>query len=615
MITFFGIIIFIIPFILVRFFKDKTIGFLTIFTSSFLAHLIVALVTQSLKIFNYSTIISIYVAIDAIVLIVFYLKYKASGVGEKSVSSTKMSGKNIFVVIAFAVVFFNLFSVHHNFSGIINSQVGEVKVDKISYSYPYFSDEWVAVSFVNYTILNHSLPIVNPLSASGDENFRNPLVPYFSFLSDIFLFFGLSPLNNFVLVTLLVGLVIVALFFNLLLALKIDKGVSALTILIIPYITNGGNLPGIWFLIPMVVSLAFYLISLIAFAKGDIKLISISSLLCLCLYPPFIVFVLPSLLLMLLLPFLRKNTKDRFKTPAIILFTIFLAFVIVASIAFRGVPIDQITGALRYYLLRSNLVGGILSFPIWVVLPSFVLPVAFLGLWPALKRKLYFLLLPLITGLIYWVSYIDTQKVFIIDFPRVVVITSFIILIFFALALDYLLDKAQKAVKASEGVELSVVFTFITIVFLLVALAMAPRYTENESWRGLMLKLNRNPKGLLSPPAPTASEFLIKDDLRLFSGFTKKVFISPPWKGLVISAATGNYPLATKPSTVGIFTLNYNVFVVDSDCKEKKQLAIENKIDYVYSSKFDCPNFKEVGESSEDLTLYKFDSQSDLMQK
>ena len=101
----------------------------------------------------------------------------------------------------------------------------------------------------------------------------------------------------------------------------------------------------------------------------------------------------------------------------------------------------------------------------------------------------------------------------------------------------------------------------------------------------------------------------------LFSGIKEKTFISPPWKGLAISAATGNYPLATKPSVIGVFTLNYNVFVVDSNCFKKKQLAIENKIDYVYSSKFECPNFKEVGESSEDLVLYKFDSQSDLMQK
>lgn len=120
--------------------------------------------------------------------------------------------------------------------------------------------------------------------------------------------------------------------------------------------------------------------------------------------------------------------------------------------------------------------------------------------------------------------------------------------------------------------------------------------------------LNRNQKARSSLPAPTASRFLTDEDLIAFSGFTKKTFISPAWKGLVISAATGNYPLATKPSTVGVFILNYNNFV-NSNCKEKEKTSIKNNIDYVYSEEFDCPNFdREVGvsKSSEGLVLYKF---------
>ena len=316
MITFFGIIIFAIPFVLVKLFDDKVSGFLTIFTSSFLLHLIVALSTQSLKVFSYSTIIAIYLLIDVVVLLAYYmycLRLRKKDLGKEpfKIESTlnvfkKDLFKNFLVIIAFVIVFINLWSVHFNFSGVVNSYSGEYNVTPSSYIYPYFSDEWVAISFVNYTIGSHSLPIINPLSNDGE--FKSPLSPYFSFLSDTFLFFGDDPLNNFATVTLLVGLTICALFFVLLSSLGIDKRISTITLLTIPYITNGGNLPGIWFLIPMTFSLIFYLISLIGFSKEDHRLLFVSSLMCLCLYPPFIVFVFPTLVALLF-----KEKKWRWK--------------------------------------------------------------------------------------------------------------------------------------------------------------------------------------------------------------------------------------------------------------------------------------------------------------
>jgi hypothetical protein len=591
MITFLGIIIFIIPFIFVNLFKDRMVGLLTIFTASFLIHLIVALVTQSLKIFNYSTIITIYILIDVIVLSLYYFKFKNKKVPAEGVIKKDKFNKAL-VYVAFIVVFTNLWSVHFNYSGVVNSYIGERRVEQSTYIYPYFSDEWAAISFVNYTIGSQSLPIVNPLNNTGE--FKNPLVPYFSFLSDIFVFFGLDPLNDFALVTLLVGLTICLVFLILLSSLGVDKRVSAITILTIPYITNGGNLPGIWFLIPMIFSLIFYIISLIAFAKEDQKLLFLSSLMCLCLYPPFIAFVFPTLLALLF------KKKDWSRKKIILIFaSVLAAFIIAGLIVFNSLSPQYILETLRSYLFRYNLVGGILSFPIWIVLPVFVLPLALLGLYPAFKKKLYFLLLPLFVGLTYWFCYIDTEKVVIIDFPRVVVITSFLILIFFALSLNYILDKVTKGERRSK------VFTVITIIYIFIAIGISSVYTQNESWRGLKLNLHRDRERML-PPAPTASRFLTQDDLKIFSGFTKKNFISPPWKGLVISAATGNYPLATKPSTIGVFTLNYNVFVLDSDCKEKQRIAIENKIDYVYSTEFKCPNFTTVATSSENLILYKF---------
>ena len=576
MITFLGIIIFIIPFIFTRYFKDKISGILFILSSSLFTHLIVALVTQFLGVFEYKTIITIYTVIDIILLLIYYKRPL-----EKH-TKNKVNGsllKKIPISIAFIIVFLNLWSVHFNYSGVVNSINGNYEVKNSPYIYPYFSDEWAAISFVNYSIETKKLPNINPLNREGEWN--NPLVPYFSFLADIFLFFDLNPLYYYTTLSLVVSLSICVLFVVLLSTLEIDRRVSILVLLLIPYITNGGNLPGIWFLIPMIFSLVFYLISLIAITKKDYKLLSISSLICLCLYPPFVAFIIPTLLPILL------NKKERKWN---ILIPVFLTFIITGLVVFKN--LDSIIETLRIYLFRTNLVGGILLFPIWRVIPYFVLPLATFGILIAFKRKLYFIISPLIVGLTYWCWYYNTQLVFIIDSPRVVVITSFIILIFFALSLNYLSSLVKK----------DAILTILTTIVIIYATYISPNYTNNESWRELKI----NYGGKLSNPAPTASRFLTEEDLNIFKNINKKTFVSPPWKGLTISSATGNYPLASKPSTIGVFKLNYNVFVVDSNCEQKIELAKKYNIDYVYSSEFNCSKFHKEASSSENLILYKF---------
>ncbi len=510
-------------------------------------------------------------------------------------SGKKMISKqNFLIAVAFSVVLFSLASVHYNFSGTTNSHVGSYEVENSPYPYPYFSDEWAGIAFVNYTIGSHSLPIVNPLMES--ESFKNPLVPYFSFLSDAFLFFGFNPLNDFEFVNLIVGLVTCISFFALLISFGIDKRVSALTVLIIPYITNGGNLPGIWFMIPMTFALPFYVISLIGFAKENNRLFSIASMFTLCLYPPFIVFVAP-----VWVAFILKNKGVKVKAKATLYVIVFLllALIIVGSVVFNSIKPLDILDTLRFYFFRTNLVGGYLTFPIWFVLPIFVLPFALFGVFLAIRnrnrKRFYFILLPLLTGLTFWFCYICAERVFIIDFPRVVTITSFIILIFFGISLDFLVKRFVNYKYKN----------ILTAMCILVAVQLSFNYTQNDSWEGLKLHTNGDPEDVMLNPAPTASRFLTDDDLALFSSFTKKTFISPPWKGLVLSAATGNYPMTSKPSTVGVFILNYDWFA-DTKCEEKDIVSIDHNVSYAYSKRFDCPNFIEVGESSEGLVLYKF---------
>lgn len=607
MITLLGIIIFTIPFALLIFFKDKVVGFFSILTASLLFHFLIALITQSLSLFRYEVVIPIYLIASLTILVFVYLKHlhkkhyliSLSSLIPKRLNRNKTVGwannsvvkQNFLVVIAVIIILFNLLSVHYNFTGTVNSYHGSYEVENSSNIYPYFSDEWVAIAFVDRTMDSHSLPVINPLTEN--ERFRNPLVPYFSFLSDIFLFFNLDPLEDFEFVNLLVGMFTCITFFVLLMMIGIDKRVSVITTLIVPYITNGGNLPGIWFLIPMTFALPFYLISLIGFAKKDNRLLILSSLLTILLYPPFIAFVLPVSLALIF-----RNKGVKIKTSISIIGILFLAVAIIIPIVISDFKLFKILETLQFYLFRTNLVGGYLSFPIWFVLPVFVLPLALLGLFLAIKKRLYYLILSVFVGLTYWLLYVEAERVFIIDFPRIVIITSFLILILFGIALNYLVNKFINEKYKN----------IITIMCIFIALKLSFTYTENDSWRNLKLHFNRDSAEVMLRPAPTSSVFLTDEDLLFFNNFTKKRFISPPWKGLVISAATGNYPLATKPSTVGVFTLNYDDFM-GLNCKEKDRVSFKNKIDYVYSEEFDCPRFTREHsdtESSEGLGLYKF---------
>lgn len=622
-----SLIIFLIPLILTPFFKDKLSGALIIITSNSLIHLLIALLTQYLKIFDYQTIIYFYSTVS-ILSILYYIKnrrkikrgngmvgnrskdlvpdfyenekivdgdtakyvhIKKTTLGISINSTANFLQKYAPIILAFFIVFINLYFVHYNFTGTVNSISGHYEVKNAFLPHPYFSDEWAAIAFVKYTIDNKSLPVVNPLNLN--ISFNDPLVVYFSFLSDVFLFFNLDPLHDYILLTLIVGMLVVLAFALLLHSLGVQKSVLAISILIIPYITNGGNLPGIWFLIPMIFALIFFFISIIAIVRRNNILYFLSSLLCLCLYPPFIAFVVP-----VILAYIVKNIRQK-NTIKIILALIVISFVTVGIFVFNTNSISDAFDKFLNYILRTNLVGGFLHFPIWFVVPVFVLPFAFLGLVILIKRRLYSILFPIIIGLLYWLFYTYSQIVFLIDKPRVVVITSFLILISFALMIDYLFKRFIN--ERSRKI--------ILFASLFIAIIMSVNYTNNETWKNLTLHYNGYEKGHNLPPAATASVFLTDTDLKLFGEFTKKYFLAPPWKGLAIGAATGNYPYHSKPSTIGVFILNYDEFLNGSDCNRKTKIAKEHNLEYVYSEWFECKKFKEIGRGDEGLILYRFE--------
>ena len=580
--TLIGIILCLLPFLLIFCFANRPRAFLYITVLDFAFHLLLAIITQSLHIFTYPVIITTH-AIIAAVVVVYMIRSKLVS------SRIKI---NWFLVLSVAVILFELWSVHNIYTGPVNTINGPNTVSRGAYRYPYFSDEWVGASLENYSIKSHSLPAVNPLDAN--KPFKNPMLAFFSVISEFFLLFNLNPILNTSIFALFSGLFVCLSVYVLLRSVGIGNMISVFTILCIPFITNGANLPGIWYLMPFMVSFIFFIISLVGISSDDKKLSWISSFLALVLYPPMVVFIVP----IFIAEYFTKNGWG--DDEKIIKLSKDLLIILCAGVfVFLIVLFGSKSSSLWSYIFRTNLDGGIPSFVIWNIIPIVFLPFIFLGIGDLFKKKSYFILGPIIVGLVFWVFYTSTIKVFIIDYPRVVVITSILLVFCGGVGLSFSIKWLKQRYVCLDNKKLDVLLISVTfIIFITLSLF----YPISQNWRKLSMKID----GITKPfsPAAPVNRYLTEDDLKLFGSFTGKRFISPAWKGLVIGVATGNYPLESKPSTITNEILSYNVFI-QSVCSQKKDLAKKYKIDYVYSAKFQCKDFDLVGSGGEGLNLYK----------
>lgn len=172
--TIFGIILIFVPFLLVFSFPDRRRGLFYIFSFILILHSLIAFFSQLFNFFTYSNLITIYSLIDLSIIGIFIYRF------EKFKPNFKFK-INFLVVIGFLIIFANLYSVHFSYSGdaiVFNNN--QKKVSQAVYKYPYFSDEWIAISWINYTIENNELPIKNPLIDKIDSYFPNIFIGFFS---------------------------------------------------------------------------------------------------------------------------------------------------------------------------------------------------------------------------------------------------------------------------------------------------------------------------------------------------------------------------------------------------------------------------------------------------
>jgi hypothetical protein len=585
----------LVPFILVFSYagSGRLRGFVHVFIGVIAFHIVVALTTQALHIFTYPLILWIHILAAIVCLVAYLIIIRKKGLTLVPIPSSRFSA-SWFPVVAFVIVFFELFTVHYHYTGIVSDISGFSTVTDSAYQYPYYSDEWVGVSFTEHSIRNHSLPLTNPLAA--DAPFANPLVVFYSFVAEIFLFLGLNPLTGWALLALANGLLVCLFIYLALRASKVSPFAASVAVLAVPLLVNGTNLPGIWYLVPFLGSLVVFLAGLTLSIIDDVRTTAAAYFLALILYPPMIIFVVPAGVAM------AVQNKKLFSRESLRVFGIGLAVIaagaaVLVLLLLSAFHLNEIIRFISSWIVRSDIEGGIPSLAIWNIMPISLLAAVAIGILVAVKRKSYVFLFPIAAGVIFWTVYAFVLGTFIMDYSRIASITAILMMLLAGLGIEGIMKTISRRISRP------LVHILTGAVFLSFAIFVYA-YPVGSGWSKLVLQVS-TPAGVekVAPSAPI-NRYLTSDDLRLFTPFHQQYFLAPPWKGLVIGVATGNYPSDSKASTITNSFLQYADFL-DADCITKSEMVQAARVSLVYSAPLSCPQFEKIGESSEHFYLYR----------
>lgn len=585
--TLLGLILTLIPFVFIIFFKDKMKATLYFLSGFFLFHSFVAVLTQYFHIFNYSNMVRINLIGLIVLTFVFYKLHLFKKV------KFRFDKKILIPIFALLIISFQLTSLHFNYSGKVGVTEarngvdvgGRVLVENDTYTYPIYSDEWIAASLIDHSIETSSLPNINTLQ-SDNAKFNNFSLFHYSFLSEIFILLNLNPISNFAYMAILSGLFICYCVYLLSRNLKLGILSSTLVMLLIPYITNGANLPGIWFLIPFVVSFSLFLISLSMFysRKGKELFYLLPLLTSFLFYPPMIVFILPLILL---------NFRS-IKKVFIILSSFLVAAMVIILFTSKGFDIQNTISTAVGFIIRDSFNMGLYHYYPQYIIPLITYPFIIFGFYLVFKRKNYSLLAIIFIGICLWIFYIVQGSItFIIADARVILFTSIFLILLSGFAFQWVFDRYGGLMDKK----------YLSILILLLFLSLSFFYSSINPWE--KVAFHRKDIGRVEP-MPPINRYLNQDDIDLFKNIKNKIFLAEPWKGLVLAVYNNNYPLASKASVLTVDPNNYKRFLLMS-CGNKRNFLEKNKVEYVYTlQEMQCHSIYRMGKTREGFILYRY---------
>ena len=599
--TVFGVVLIVLPFLGVFFYQSIHEGLLKITLYTAIFHVVVSIITQGFHIFNYPVVVGAHLFFSILLIYILYIKTAPVSIRRSRAIVQRILKNNWIFFIALVIIFFQLFSVHYAYTGTVQTLRGQTHVIGSYYPYPFVSDEWVTVALVNYSVSHNALPVVNPLD--HNRTFPNILFIFSSLVAELFLLTGLNPFIYYSMLSIVVGLILCASLYVLLKKYGVSSFIATAAVLCVPYIANSGNLSAMWALLPFTVGSIFLLWQLIAQRSCLHWPATGFLLLGLLVYPPIVVFAVPALLAGLLKIY-SKNSKELTRRFGMTAGLGLLAAVILFCLAAAPFGI-HISDVFSKYIVRSNPDFGIVSYPVWNVIPFFVLIFSVAGFYTIMRKAQHEILAPFCIGVLYWCAYVFINKVFIIENPRIVVITSVLLIFLAGIGAEWLVNVVEKMQNHSQMVH-RWLHRGIGIFAVVVSLSFLSSYASYDQSRHFVLNRadsNGNVEHLV--PTVAANRYLTADDVRVFHDIHNATFIAPPWKGLVLTVGTSNTAMETKAATITNSFVSYSTFL-RLDCDEKKQVAFEYGIQYVYAEPFSCPQFHVLASSTEGLYLYQY---------
>lgn len=585
-----GIFLILIQFLPVLSSEDKKRGFIYNVFFWIIFQSLLAVLTQIFGLFYFWVIFSVNFLASLFIFLYYYKKIQW-----KRLKYLKIDWILIFIIF---VSILTLYQVHYNYTGKINYATDQSviyhDVKNMNYPYPYFSDEWDAISLVNYSIDNHALPIVNPLNGTIFSNFA---IPFFSFLSGINLFFGINALYSFNFFAIFINTLIIVLCYLFLIKNGLGWKASSISALSILYITSSANLPGVWHMIPMHLGVVFSLIGFYFMSEDQTKYAIFCGLAVFLFYPPIILFYGLALLVFLLsrIKLNKKNVKKIFiygSLGIVLLIALTYFLFLLPSFYPKAGPIVKMIFDRFYYKSFSGNLIPIYNF--YDVLPILSILFFIFGIIEV-YRNYKWLFSQIVLGFSFWLLYSFLTYRIIIDFERIVFFTALIVVIFFAFGIKKTFEYIDSKYDWSK---------YVTVGFFVFFIFFIPFYTSRDNWKKFIF-IDRLSQVSASTKSP-ANRYITQEDINLFKNIKQKKFLSIPWKGLVIGVATNNIPLTAKDGIISTGMSQVIGEFLGGDCEKKVSVAKKYNLDYIYLYQFDCSEFKKLGESKEGFFLYKF---------
>lgn len=567
------VVVLALPYISVGLAPSVSLGFVRVTAVLFGVHIFVALLLQSIEMFSFVSVALFHGVGELVFLGMLYKR----GLLSRSLRRLRLVTIDWSLVLVVILSFFALYQVHFNYSGTYN-EAGSFEykqAQNLSHPYPYFSDEWYAVAFAQRPIETGGLPLGNPFDRQ-DDSFFNVQFPFHAGVAEIATLLRVDITSSYVVFGIVCSVGIVLLLYMCIKELGVNTVSAALVSLGSLFVVNGGNMPGLWNFMPVHAGVIVFLMGIFFLCTYDTRGVVGVIFLITLLYPP---------LLLIFLSMFGVSLLEKEYSKKTILYSALACFLGVGALVLLGA-----VGDIEYLLSKvwyESFLGDVTPyfFPHYIM-PAWLLSLSCVGMFVAVRESKV-LVVGAVISLLFWGVYLITPMRFMIGLERIIFVSTMILVILAGFGIHFVLVFLQERVGRW--------IRYVPHIGIIVLAVCTCWYTQGDGWQKLVVVDYVHAQVLL--PAAPAQIFFQREDVAVVNTHEKGRFLSHPWHGVALGVLTQHTPVVTKPGTVSINSHLYDVFM-SARCEEKRKIAQEYNVQFVYTPAFSCEGFVEVQKST-----------------